>query len=144
MERFNKASDNVNSSIENINRTVTQLERSMTSGTINGITSMGNAIDDLNNNVIELIDSFQKARKELSSNAWNLAINGIADIFGGGVQKNFEKDLSKDKFIRVHKTYIINIDKVERFNSKFAEIGITKIPLSRNKKEDLVRALAIA
>jgi hypothetical protein len=33
---------------------------------------------------------------------------------------------------------------VERFNSKFAEIGITKIPLSRNKKEDLVRALSFA
>ncbi|PWA06183.1 LytR/AlgR family response regulator transcription factor [Flavobacterium psychrotolerans] len=57
--------------------------------------------------------------------------------------KSFENDLSKDKFIRVHKSYIINIDKVERFNSKFAEIGITKIPLSRNKKEDLIRALAI-
>jgi DNA-binding LytR/AlgR family response regulator len=58
--------------------------------------------------------------------------------------KSFEKDLSKDKFIRVHKSYIINIDKVERFNSKFAEIGVTKIPLSRNKKEDLIKALAIA
>ena len=58
--------------------------------------------------------------------------------------KSFEKDLSKEKFIRVHKSYIINIDKVERFNSKYAEIGITKIPLSRNKKEDLIRALAIA
>ena len=56
--------------------------------------------------------------------------------------KSFENDLSKDKFIRVHKTYIINIDKVERFNSKFAEIVITKIPLSRNKKEDLVKALS--
>jgi DNA-binding LytR/AlgR family response regulator len=58
--------------------------------------------------------------------------------------KSFEKDLSKDKFIRVHKSYIINIDKVERFNRKYAEIGVTKIPLSRNKKEDLVRALSIA
>jgi DNA-binding LytR/AlgR family response regulator len=58
--------------------------------------------------------------------------------------KSFEKDLSKEKFIRVHKSYIINIDKVERFNSKFAEIGVTKIPLSRNKKEDLIKALAIA
>ena len=56
---------------------------------------------------------------------------------------DFENDLSKDKFVRVHKSYIINIDKVERFNSRFAEIGITKIPLSRHKKEDLVRALAI-
>lgn len=56
--------------------------------------------------------------------------------------KSFENDLSKKKFVRVHKSYIINIDKVERFNSKFAEIGITKIPLSRNKKEDLVKALS--
>ncbi len=58
--------------------------------------------------------------------------------------KAFEKDLSENKFVRVHKSYIINIDKIERFNSKFAEIGSTKIPLSRNKKEDLIKALAIA
>ncbi|RTY66685.1 response regulator transcription factor [Flavobacterium sp. GSP27] len=58
--------------------------------------------------------------------------------------KSFENDLSKDKFIRVHKSYIINIDKVERFNSKYAEIGMTKIPLSRHKKEDLVRALSFS
>lgn len=58
--------------------------------------------------------------------------------------KSFENDLSKEKFIRVHKSFIINIDKVDKFNSKFAEIGVTKIPLSRNKKEDLVKALASA
>jgi two-component system LytT family response regulator len=64
------------------------------------------------------------------------------EAFGDYVRVVTENDLSKDKFIRVHKSYIINIDKVERFNSKFAEIGITKIPLSRNKKEDLVKALS--
>lgn len=146
LERFNKASDNVNSSIENINRTVTQLERSMTSGTINGITSMGNAIDDLNNNVIELIDSFQKARKELSSNAWNLAINGIAGIFGGGIQKNFEKDLSssikgalsilansplKGEAERTFKDILeINTLDIESINtavSKLSNVGIAKL-----------------
>lgn len=58
--------------------------------------------------------------------------------------KSFENDLSKERFIRVHKSFIINIDKVDKFNSKFAEIGVTKIPLSRNKKEDLVKALASA
>ena len=57
--------------------------------------------------------------------------------------KAFENDLSKEKFIRVHKSYIVNIDKIDRFNSTFAEIGVTKIPLSRNKKEDLIRALSI-
>lgn len=58
--------------------------------------------------------------------------------------KSFENDLSKEKFIRVHKSYIVNIDKIDRFNSKFAEIGVTKIPLSRNKKEDLIKALSIS
>lgn len=55
--------------------------------------------------------------------------------------KSFEKDLSKEKFIRVHKSFIINVDKIEKFNSKFAEIGVTKIPLSRNKKDELMRVL---
>ncbi|MFP9117395.1 LytR/AlgR family response regulator transcription factor [Flavobacterium sp. RNTU_13] len=55
--------------------------------------------------------------------------------------KSFENELPAEKFMRVHKSYIINLDKVDRFNSKFAEIGDTKIPLSRNKKEDLVNVL---
>jgi len=57
--------------------------------------------------------------------------------------KAFENDLPKDKFVRVHKSFIVNIDKVDKFNSKFAEIGATKIPLSRNKKEDLKKALEV-
>jgi two-component system LytT family response regulator len=55
--------------------------------------------------------------------------------------KGFEKELPSGKFIRVHKSYIINLDRVEKFNSKFAEIGTTKIPLSRNKKEEIVKAI---
>ena len=55
--------------------------------------------------------------------------------------KSFENELPPERFLRVHKSYIINVDKVERFNSKFAEIGKTQIPLSRNKKEDLAKAL---
>jgi DNA-binding LytR/AlgR family response regulator len=57
--------------------------------------------------------------------------------------KSFDQELSKQKFIRVHKSFIINLDKVEKFNGKFAEIGATKIPLSRNKKEDLAKALEL-
>lgn len=58
--------------------------------------------------------------------------------------KAFENDLPKEKFVRVHKSFIVNIDKIERFNSKYAEIGKTKIPLSRNKKENLMNALALS
>jgi DNA-binding LytR/AlgR family response regulator len=55
--------------------------------------------------------------------------------------KGFLKELPEGKFIRVHKSYIINLDRVEKFNSKFAEIGNTKIPLSRNKKEEIIKAI---
>lgn len=55
--------------------------------------------------------------------------------------KAFEKDLPADKFIRVHKSYIVNIHKIETFNSKYAEIDTFKIPLSRNKKDYLMEAL---
>jgi two-component system LytT family response regulator len=55
--------------------------------------------------------------------------------------KSYENELPKGKFLRVHKSFIINVDKVERFNSKFAEIGPAKIPLSRNKKEELSKTL---
>lgn len=56
--------------------------------------------------------------------------------------KSFESTLPANKFIRVHKSYIVNIDKVTSYNSRFVEIGVTKIPLSRNKKEDLAAAMA--
>ncbi len=57
--------------------------------------------------------------------------------------KSFEKQLPHDKFVRVHKSFIVNVDKVDRFNSKFAEIGSMKIPLSREKKENLKNALDV-
>jgi DNA-binding LytR/AlgR family response regulator len=55
--------------------------------------------------------------------------------------KGFEKQLPADRFLRVHKSFIINLARVEKFNNKFAEIGTTKIPLSRNKKDEIVKAI---
>lgn len=55
--------------------------------------------------------------------------------------KSFEKELPEGKFVRVHKSYIVNLERVEKFNSKFAEIGKTKIPISRNKKEVITTAI---
>jgi DNA-binding LytR/AlgR family response regulator len=55
--------------------------------------------------------------------------------------KGFEKELPEGKFTRVHKSFIINLSRVEKFNNKFVEIGTTKIPLSRNKKEEIIKAI---
>lgn len=55
--------------------------------------------------------------------------------------KSFENDLPQEKFIRVHKSFIVNLNKIDKFNSKFIEIGTTKIPLSRTKKDELKKAI---
>ena len=57
--------------------------------------------------------------------------------------KDFEKKLPEDKFLRIHKSYIVNLDKIERYSSKTVEIGESKIPLSRNQKTQLVEALKV-
>lgn len=48
--------------------------------------------------------------------------------------KSFEAQLPSDRFLRIHKSYIVNLDKVERYNSRNIEIADEKIPLSRHKK----------
>jgi len=57
--------------------------------------------------------------------------------------KDFEKKLPEDKFLRIHKSYIVNLDKIERYSSRTVEIGESKIPLSRNQKGNLVDALKV-
>lgn len=56
--------------------------------------------------------------------------------------KHFENELSRNKFVRVHKSHIITSDNVKSINGRFAEMGLAKITLSRHKKEYLVKALA--
>jgi len=55
--------------------------------------------------------------------------------------KSFEAQLPGDRFLRIHKSYIVNLDKVERYNSRNIEIADEKIPLSRHKKHSLIEAL---
>jgi two-component system LytT family response regulator len=56
--------------------------------------------------------------------------------------KSFAALLPQDRFMRIHKSYIVNLEKVERYNSKSVEIEKEFLPLSRNKKADLVEALS--
>ncbi len=56
--------------------------------------------------------------------------------------KSFAALLPQDRFMRIHKSYIVNLDRVERYNSKSVEIEKEFLPLSRNKKTVLVEALS--
>lgn len=55
--------------------------------------------------------------------------------------KAFENELPEGKFVRIHKSFIVNVERVDKFNSKFAEIGSSKIPISRNKKDLIADAI---
>ncbi|CAN5295057.1 LytTR family DNA-binding domain-containing protein [soil metagenome] len=56
--------------------------------------------------------------------------------------KSFENQLPPDQFLRIHKSYIVNLEKVERYNSKNIEIDKQQLPLSRHKKSNLIEALS--
>lgn len=55
--------------------------------------------------------------------------------------KAFEKEIEAYSFMRIHKSYIANLKKITKFNSKFVEINNNNLPLSRNKKKLLIEAL---
>lgn len=55
--------------------------------------------------------------------------------------KAFEKELPEKQFLRVHKSFIVNLVKVESYDSKFVQLENENIPLSRHKKESLQQAL---
>ncbi|RAV27867.1 LytR/AlgR family response regulator transcription factor [Sinomicrobium soli] len=55
--------------------------------------------------------------------------------------KSFEQELPPDRFMRIHKSFIINLDKVDRYNSREVEVSGTKLPLSRNRKARLAEIL---
>ncbi|WP_116769099.1 MULTISPECIES: LytR/AlgR family response regulator transcription factor [Flavobacteriaceae] len=52
--------------------------------------------------------------------------------------KNVQEKLSQDAFIRVHKSYIVAIDKIEGVAQHELQIGAHKIPLSRNYRKEVV------
>ena len=64
-----------------------------------------------------------------------------ANILVLSTMKAFIKKLPENKFLRIHKSYIVNLDKVAQFNSTHVEVNGHQIPLSRHKKELLEEAL---
>ncbi|PKP39732.1 MAG: DNA-binding response regulator [Bacteroidetes bacterium HGW-Bacteroidetes-13] len=50
--------------------------------------------------------------------------------------KHFEKELPEN-FMRVHKSFIVNMTRVEGFDHKNVSVGGISIPISRNKKQDI-------
>lgn len=55
--------------------------------------------------------------------------------------KAIEERLPKNKFIRVHRSYMVHVDKINRFEDNMIRLGEKIIPVSRSCKENLLRRL---
>lgn len=53
--------------------------------------------------------------------------------------KNLEETLPDDSFLRVHKSYIASISKIKSLYGNMLEIGEHEIPVSRDKKEEVMK-----
>ncbi|WP_373519789.1 LytR/AlgR family response regulator transcription factor [Pricia sp.] len=55
--------------------------------------------------------------------------------------KAFEQKLPENRFLRIHKSYIINLDRIENFTSTEVQVCGKQMPLSRKRKSRLLDAL---
>ena len=55
--------------------------------------------------------------------------------------KNLESKLPADQFIRVHKSYIVSLNKVTSLQGNQLEINKLKVPVSRGKREEIQKAI---
>ncbi len=54
---------------------------------------------------------------------------------------NIEVKLSKNDFLRVHRSFIVSINKIISFTNEYVEINKKAIPISRSYKKDVLRRL---
>lgn len=54
---------------------------------------------------------------------------------------NLEEKLPEDRFIRIHRSYIVAIDKVDAYSNPAVEIGGKEIPIGRNYRNQALKAL---
>ena len=52
--------------------------------------------------------------------------------------KSVEEYFPADKFIKVHKSYIVSTDKIDKITANEIKIGLHSIPISRNLKEEVM------
>jgi len=54
---------------------------------------------------------------------------------------NMEAKLPKSEFIRIHRSFILSISKIESFTNEFVEVNKKAIPISRSYKKEVLQRL---
>ena len=55
-----------------------------------------------------------------------------------------EEKLPDEKFLRIHRSFIIAVNKIKSFNTSFIDIGVEEIPIGRLYKTEVMKALGVA
>ncbi|WP_437823561.1 LytR/AlgR family response regulator transcription factor [Tenacibaculum mesophilum] len=57
--------------------------------------------------------------------------------------KNWNETLNSNKFVQIHKSYIVNLEKIEKYTGTFLYVENIKIPIGRTYKNNLLTLLKI-
>lgn len=60
-----------------------------------------------------------------------------------GTMSTFSKFLPKKRFFQTHRSYILNVSKVEALGSNYVKIGEIRIPITPQKKEELLHQIQL-
>lgn len=53
-----------------------------------------------------------------------------------------EESLPKSQFLRIHRSFIINVEKIDAYSASDVELGKHQIPIGRNYKNDVMKVLS--
>src|SRR5687768_9974452 len=53
-----------------------------------------------------------------------------------------EESLPREQFLRIHRSFIVNLEKIDAYSATDVEIGKHNIPIGRNYKNDVMKILA--
>jgi len=58
-----------------------------------------------------------------------------------GTMKGMETKLDPNQFIRIHRSYIVNLHRIESFQEGYVKIDENQLPVSRGAKENLMKKI---
>ena len=50
-----------------------------------------------------------------------------------------EESLPREQFLRIHRSFIVNVEKIDAYTATDVEIGKHSIPIGRNYKNDVMK-----